>query len=95
MYCQIEISESQVTQKQRGKTRWPHIENREEDPVEKHDSDASVGHRPPRGAKRGAAECSDLTPVKGENSHGQTVGDAEELIDLGVVRGYPANPREA
>ena len=59
------------------KKRWIHIKSGEEGPVKKHNSDASVGHSPPRGGERGATEGCNLTPIKGENAHGQTMGDAE------------------
>ena len=93
MYCQCKTrySESQVTKE----GRWSYVENREEDPVEKNNGDFNVGHSPPRGGKSGAPEGSDLTPVKGENAHGQTMGDAKQLVNLGIVGSYPANPREA
>jgi len=77
----------------RSKTRWPHIENGKEEPVEKCDGDANIGHGPPRDSQRGAIE-GDLTPVEGENTHGQTMGDPKELVDLGIVWSYPANPRK-
>jgi hypothetical protein len=71
-----------------------YVENRNEEPVEKCDTDARVGRSPPRGAKRGARE-GDLTPVEGENTHGQTMVDPKDLVDLGIVWSYPANPGKA
>jgi hypothetical protein len=70
-----------------------YIENGNEEPVEKYDTEARVGRSPPRGYKRGAS-IGDLTPVEGENAHGQTMADPKELVDLGIVWSYPANPRK-
>ena len=66
----------------------------DEEPVEKCDAEAHVGRSPPRSGKRGAGE-GDLTPVKRENTHGQTMADSKELVDLGIVWSHPANPRKA
>jgi hypothetical protein len=71
------------------------VENGEEEPVKNHDGDTKVGHSPPRGDKRGDVEGNNLTPVKSKNAHGQTMGDAKELVDYDIMRSYPANPREA
>ena len=71
-----------------------YVENWDEEPVEKCDAEARVGRSPPRSGKRGAGE-GDLTPVKSENTHGQTMVDSKELVDLGIVRSHPANPRKA
>jgi hypothetical protein len=70
-----------------------YIENGNEEPVEKCDIEANVGRSPPRGVRWGEGE-GDLTPVEGENTHGQTMGDPKELVDLGIVWSYPANPRK-
>ncbi len=71
-----------------------YVENGNDEPVKKCDSEPPVGRSPPRDDKRGAGECY-LTPVEGENTHGQTVADPKELVDLGIVWSYPANPRKA
>ena len=71
-----------------------YVENGDEEPVEKCDTDALVGRSPPRNGKGGAGE-GDLTPIKGGDTHGQTMGDSKELVDLGIVWSYPANPRKA
>jgi hypothetical protein len=89
------ITDTQINKKrERSKTRRSHIENGNEEPVEKCDGDAKVGRSPPRSENRGEDE-GDLTPVEGENTHGQTMADPKELVDLGVVWSYPANPRKA
>ena len=77
----------------KGKAIPSYIENGNEEPVEKCDSEACVGRSPPRGVKRVAGE-GDLTPVEGEHTHGQTMADAKELVDLGIVWSYPASPRK-
>ena len=71
-----------------------HVKNGDEEPVEKDDSGTDVSSRPPRDRKRRTVE-GDLTPVKGEDAHGQAVANAEQLVDFAVVRRDPANPREA
>ena len=71
-----------------------HIEDGNEEPIEKCDGDAGIGRGPPRGAKGGAEER-DLTPVEGENTHGQTMANPKELVDRGIVWSYPANPGKA
>ena len=71
-----------------------YVENGNEEPVEKCDTETHVGCRPPRVGKRGASE-GDLTPVEGENTHGKAMCNPEELVDLGIVRSYPANPGKA
>jgi hypothetical protein len=67
---------TQINEKrdEKNKTRWSHIENGNEEPVEKCNSDANIGRGPPRDGKRGRIE-SDLAPVKGENTHGKTMGN--------------------
>ena len=88
-------ADTQINKKcERGKTRWSHVENGNEEPVEKCDSEACVGCSPPRDEK-GSAVVGYLTPVEGENTHGQTMVDPEELVDLGIVWSDPTNPRKA
>jgi len=70
-----------------------HVENGYEEPVEKDDSDPDVGCGPPRDGK-GRSDEGDLTPVEGEDTHGQAMDDAKELVDGRIVGCYPANPRE-
>jgi hypothetical protein len=36
-----------------------------------------------------------LAPVKGEYTHGHAMGDTKQVIDLGIVGSYPADPGEA
>lgn len=72
VYCENRCLDKQETRKK--ETRWSHIENGNEEPVEKCDGDANVGRSPPRGGKRGAV-VRDLTPVEGENTHGKTMGN--------------------
>jgi hypothetical protein len=79
---------------ERRKTRWSHIENGNEEPVEKCDGDAKISRSPPRDGKRGVV-VSDLAPVEGKNTHGKTMGNPKELVDLGIVWSDPANPRKA
>jgi len=90
VYCKNRYSDKQGD---RSKARWSHIENGNEEPVEKRDGDANIGRSPPRDGKRGVRE-GDLTPVEGENTHAQTMADPKELVDLGIVWSYPANPRK-
>ena len=71
-----------------------HVKNGDEEPVEKCDTEALVGCSPP-GVYQWGSDVGDLTPVEGENSHGQTVADPKKLVDLGIVWSYPANPRKA
>ena len=79
---------------QKAKAIMSYIENGSKEPVEKHDGDPRVCRSPPRCGKRGASE-GDLTPVEGKNTHGQTMADPKELVDLRIVWSYPANPRKA
>jgi hypothetical protein len=83
-----------IKKRKRRETRWPHIENGNEEPVEKCDGDANISRSPPRDGKRGAV-VRNLTPVESENTHGKTMGNPEELVDLGIVWDNPANPRKA
>ena len=71
-----------------------YIENGSEEPVKKRDTEAYVGRSPPRDRERGAVK-GDLTPVEGENTHGQPMPDSKEMVDLDIVWNYPANPRKA
>jgi hypothetical protein len=71
-----------------------YVENGDNEPVEKCGSETHVGRSPPRGSKRDVG-VGDLTPVEGENTHGQTMPDTKEMVDLGVVWSHPANPRKA
>ena len=93
MYCKSQCSEK-GKKTRKAKAIPSYIENGNEEPVEKCDSEARVGRSPPRAVKRVAGE-GDLTPVKGGHTHGQTMADPEELVDLGVVWSYPASPRKA
>ena len=71
-----------------------HVENGDEEPVEEDDSGTDVSSSPPRDRKRRIV-VGNLTPVKGDNTHRQTVDNTEQLVDLGIIRRYPADPREA
>ena len=62
--------------------------------MEKCDGDANIDRSPPRCGERGV-EHDDLTPIEGENTHGQTILDTKELVDLDIAWSYPANPRKA
>lgn len=73
------------------KARRTHVKNGDEEPVEKQDGEANVSRSPPRDRKRGA-RVADLTPVEGENAHGQAVGDAKQLVDHGIFWSHPTNP---
>jgi hypothetical protein len=75
----------------RGKT---HVKNGCDEPVEKDNGQTNVGRSPPRDGKRRAI-VGDLTPVEGEDAHGQAVGDTEQLVDLCIVGSHPAYPGEA
>ena len=77
------------------KQRTTHIKNGGKEPVEKNDIDTNVRRGPPRVGKRRAFEGADLSPVECEDTHGQAVGDAKELIDCGIVGSYPADPGKA
>ena len=77
----------------KGKVTLSYVEDGNEEPVEKCDTEACVGRSPPRGRKWGADE-GDLTPVKGGNTHCQTMANSKELVDLDIVWSYPANPRK-
>jgi hypothetical protein len=88
-------ADTQINKKrERSKTGCSHIENGNKEPIEKCDGDANIGRNPPRGGKRGGF-VRDLTPVEGENTHGKAMGSPKELVYLGIVRSYPANPRKA
>jgi hypothetical protein len=91
VYCKKRCSDNQDTRK--GKTSWSYIENGNEEPVEKYDGNADIGRSPPRNGKRGAV-VRDLAPVEGENTHGESMCGPKELVDLGIVWSYPANPRK-
>jgi hypothetical protein len=91
VYYKSRCLEKEKTRK--AKAMPSHVKNGNEEPVEKCDIEAHVGRSPPRGGKGGLEIC-DLTPVEGENTHGQTMADPEELVDLGIVWSYPANPRK-
>jgi hypothetical protein len=92
-WCTAKTVTQTNKKRKRSKTRWSHIENGNEEPVEKCDGDANIGRNPPRDVKSGADE-GNLTPVEGESTHSQTMGDPKELVDLGIVWSYPANPRK-
>jgi hypothetical protein len=69
-------------------------ENREENPVEKHDRDTNVGSRPPWIGEGRAIGGSQLTPVEGYETHTEAMSDAKQLVDLDIVRSDPADPRK-
>ena len=71
-----------------------HVENGDEEPVEEDDGATDVSSRPPRDRKRRTV-VGNLTPVEGDDAHRQTVDNTEQLVDLGVIRRYPADPGEA
>jgi hypothetical protein len=73
--------------------RMPHVKKDGDDPVENHDCKPNVGCSPRRSGKR-RAHVRDLTPIEGENAHGHAVGDAGQLVNLGIVGDYPTNPGE-
>ena len=68
------------------------IEDRDEEPVEEHDGDANVGSGPPWVNKWGVIKGGDYTPVKSYVAHTQAVSDSENLVDLDIVGGDPADP---
>jgi len=80
-----------VRTQERGKARKAHVKNGSEEPVEKDNGESNVGCSPPRDGKR-RASVGNLTPVKGEDTHGHAVIDAEQLVDFDVVGSYPADP---
>ena len=71
----------------------PHIKNDGDEPVEKDDCKANIGRDPPRDGKRRYI-VGDLTPVEGEDTHGHTVRNPKQLVDLNIVGSYPADPGE-
>jgi len=70
-----------------------HVENGDEEPVEKDDGDTDVGRGPPRDWKGRIVE-GDLTPIEGEKTHGHAMVHAKQLVDGRIVGCYPAHPRE-
>jgi len=68
------------------------IEDRDEEPVEKHDSNANVAGGPPWDNKWGVIKGGNYTPVEGYETHTQAVSDTEHLVDFDIVRGNPADP---
>jgi hypothetical protein len=68
------------------------VENGEENPVEENDGEAKVGSRPPWDEEGRAFEGDNLTPVKCYDTHSETMSNTEQLVDLDVVRGDPADP---
>ena len=82
---------SEMKNEQQEKIRT-NIEDRNEEPVEEHNSNTNVGSGPPWDNKRGAIKGSNYTPVEGYEAHTQTVSDTENLVDLDIVRGDPADP---
>jgi hypothetical protein len=73
------------------------IKDREDNPVEENDGKASVCSRrcrPPWDDEGRASEGGKLTPVKRYDTHTKAMSNTEQLIDLDVVRGDPADPRK-
>ena len=70
-----------------------HVNNGSDDPVENDNGETHVSCCPPREEKRSVE--GNLTPVECENTHGQSVCDAEQLIDHTIVGSYPADPGKA
>ena len=70
------------------------VENREENPVEENDGEASVCSRPPWKEEWRANEGSNLTPVEGHDTHAEAMNNTEQLVDLDIVWSDPADPRK-
>ena len=79
--------------RERDKARKTHVKNGSEEPVEQDNGDSNVGCSPPRDGKR-RANVGYLTPVKGEDTHGHAVSDAEHLVDFDIFGSHPADPGE-
>ena len=89
MYCEERSRSENV-----GHARTTHVKNGGDEPVEKDNGETNVGCSPPRDGKRRAI-VGDLTPVKCEDTHRQTVGDTKQLVDFSIVGSKPADPGEA
>ena len=70
------------------------VENREENPVEEDDGEASVCSSPPWADEWRAIEGSNLTPVEGHETHAEAMSNTEQLVDLDIIRSDPAYPRK-
>jgi hypothetical protein len=70
------------------------VENREENPVEENDGEASVCSRPPWGDEWRVIKGSNLTPVEGHDTHAEAMSNTEQLVDLDIIRSDPAYPRK-
>src|SRR6266850_8225861 len=89
LYCEETLRKQKL-----GGARRPHVKNDSDEPVEKNDCEANVSCYPPRGGKR-RYKVGDLAPVKGEDTHGHTMHNPKQLVDLNIVVSYPADPGEA
>ena len=76
-----------------GGARRPHVKNDGDEPVEKDECEANVCCGPPWGGKRRKI-VGDLAPVKGEDTHGHTMRNPKQLVDLNIVGSHPADPGE-
>ena len=64
-----------------------------EDPIEEHEADEDVHFGPP-GHNERTWNPGDLGPVKGDDTHAQSAGNAKELVDGYIVGEYPAHKRK-
>ena len=90
MYCHETVRKPE---REKNKTRLPQVKNGCENPVENDDGEAKIGWGPPRPDKKRTVE-GNLTPVECEDTHGQAVCDAEQLINHTIVGSDPAHPGE-
>jgi hypothetical protein len=62
-------------------------------PEKENEANADVELSPPGSGER-RHDVSDLSPIESDKSHSEALEDAEHLVDLDIVGGDPADPRE-
>ena len=60
-----------------------------EDPIKEHEADEDVHFGPP--GYKWIGNPGDLGPVKGDDAHAQSAGNAKELVGGYIVGEYPAH----
>jgi hypothetical protein len=70
------------------------VENREDNPVEEYDGEASINSSPPWAEEWRGIEGSNLTPIEGYDTHAEAMNNTEQLVDLDIIRSDPAYPRK-
>jgi hypothetical protein len=68
------------------------IKDREDNPVKENQGEASVGSDPPWDYEGRTNEGSDLTPVKGYETHSKPMSNTEQLIDRHIIGSDPTHP---